>query len=555
MSYPPFHPATTGSAPTDMPLAAFRQAFPTEGDYAEFKAGFSTSAVQESVVAFSNADGGVILLGVNDSGEIVGKESTPGLTNSIHQLFTDVRNPARYEIFPLAVDGTGITVISVARRTQGFAQTSDGRVLVRRGAHNRALFGEELLRFASQRSLERFEETDSGISLSEVSEMAITDLAQVFDWADPESWTDRLIENSLVIRAEHGFHLTVARALFLLADASVRLGKTYVDVLRFADGATDYDKRVSFTGPVQGQIEVTVDRIMDELGTEPVTVGVQRFELPKLPRVVLREGISNAVAHRSYQMNGTAIRVEIRKDAVKIISPGGLPEPVTVKNIREAQCARNPEILRMLRRYGLAEDAGRGVDVMQDEMAGALLDPPQFADTGHTVEVVLPVHGPVSALERAWVMDLERRQPIDPKDRVLVVQAGRGTILTNSRVREALGIDRFEAMERLQRLRDAGLLAQSGERGGASYRLAPGVIPPSGVRVSQAELDDAVCELARRVQLNNRRVREATGLDRIEALALLKRLVREGKLVARGQKRGTFYKAAGKRWVTKKSSR
>lgn len=538
-----------------MSLAAFRQAFPAETEYLEFKSGFGTGPLEETVVSFSNGDGGVIVLGVDDLGKPVGKELTPGLANSIHQLFVNVRNPGRYEILAVTVETIALTVITVGRRLQGFAQTSDGRVLVRRGARNQPVFGEDLLGLVTQRSLERFDGADSGIALAEVSDTAVSDLAQVFEWTDPAVWLDRMIENSLVVRAAAGPHLTVAGALFLLADPASHLGKTYVDILRFADSATDYDKRVSMTGPIQGQIEITVDRIMEELGTEPVTLGINRYELPRLPRVVLREAISNAIGHRSYQATGTPVRVEIRKDAVKIISPGGLPEPVTVMNIREAQAARNTEILRMLRKYGLAEDAGRGVDVMQDEMQAALLDPPQFTDTGHSVEVLLPVHGPVSARERAWILDLEKSRPIDPKDRVLLVQCGRGLILTNSRVRDLLGVDRFDAMSRLQRLRDAGLLVQSGERGGVSYRLTPDVLPPSGVRVSPAELGDAVCELARHAQLTNRRVRDATGLDRIETLLLLKRLVREGRLIRRGQRKGTTYALPKKKWVAKHTSR
>jgi ATP-dependent DNA helicase RecG len=537
-----------------MTLNEFKRAFPNENEFIELKRGLGQHPLQESVVSFSNADGGVIVIGVDDTGQIFGKELTQGVENTIHQIFTDVRNPGRYEIYSLKADGIGLTVISVARRHQGFAQTSDGRVLVRRGARNQALFGPELLDFAGQRTLERFEGTNSGIPLEQASEDLLADVAQTFGWPDPDTLVERLEENSMAVRTKEGPRLTVVGALILLADPSSKLGKFYIDIFRFPGDGTDYDKRDTFSGPIQGQIEVTVDRIMEELGTEPVTLGVRRYELPRLPRVVLREAVANAVAHRSYQVAGTAIRVEIRKDTVRITSPGGLPEPVTIKNIREAQSARNSEILRILRKYKLVEDAGRGVDVMQDEMEGALLDPPKFTDTGHSVEVVLTVHGPVSGLERAWIMDLEKNGRVDPKDRVILVHCARRNVLTNASVRQLLGADRFEALSRLQRLRDAGLLVQSGERGGALYRLAHAVLPPSGVRVSQAEVDDAVYELARRGPLTNARVREVTGLDRIEALHLLTRLVQQGKLIRHGAKRGVTY-SLRKKWTLQKTSR
>ena len=65
--------------------------------------------------------------------------------------------------------------------------------------------------------------------------------------------------------------------------------------------------------------------------------------------------------------------------------------------------------------------------------------------------------------------------------------------------------------------------------------------PPAGLRLSQDELADVVAELAANRTLANSDVRAATGLDRAEALALLTRLVREGRLVRTGERRGVKY--------------
>src|SRR6266853_1399759 len=531
-----------------MSKTEFGAAFPAENDHIEFKAGFGGS-LQEAIVAFSNSDGGVIVIGVDDSGQVVGKQLTQGLVNAIHQLFIDTRNPGRYEIHPILVNGTGVSIVSVARRVQGFSQTSDGRVLIRRGARNQPLFGEELLIFAGERQTIRFDTANSGVLLAEAAAQLISDLAELYSWSNAEFWTDRLVENSLAVRTGDGVFLTIAGGLFLLADPSAHLGKIYVEVLRYPDGAGDYDNRMAVTGPLQGQIEVTVDHIMQELGTEPVVLGVRRYELPRLPRVVLREAISNAVAHRSYEMSSTSVRVEMRKDSVKIISPGGLPEPVTVQNLRDTQASRNIEVIRILRQYRLAEDAGRGIDVMQDEMQKALLDPPEFVDTGHSVEVVLPIRGPVSATERAWILGLEKQGSIDPKDRVLLIHSARGETLTNARVRGLLSEDRYDARQRLQRLRDAGFLRQTGERAGATYRLADRLLPPSTILVTTADFRSVVHELAKKGPLTNSSVRAATGLDRIDARALLEQLVAEGKLRRYGRGRGSHYLMPTKKWV------
>lgn len=165
-------------------------------------------------------------------------------------------------------------------------------------------------------------------------------------------------------------------------DPSSLLGKGYVEVLRYPADGGEYDRRAEFQGPLDRQVVDVTEFVASELGSELVVLGLQRHEIPRLPLVVLREAIANAVAHRSYEVTGTPIRVELRPDAVRVISPGGLPEPVTEENIRDAQSARNLHIIRVLRQAGLAEDAGRGVDVMVDSMRSELLDPPSFRDLG-----------------------------------------------------------------------------------------------------------------------------------------------------------------------------
>ena len=110
----------------------------------------------------------------------------------------------------------------------------------------------------------------------------------------------------------------------------------------------------------------------------------------------------------------------------------------------------------------IAEDMGLGVDRMQDQMRAELLDPPDFDGTDAAVEVTLPIHGAVAPREKAWIREVERRGEIAAPDRVVLVHAARGEVMTNARVREMLSVDSVEARQILQRLRDAGFLRQSG---------------------------------------------------------------------------------------------
>jgi ATP-dependent DNA helicase RecG len=523
-----------------MSLSEFREAFPSESDLVERKRGAGVNPVQRTMVAFSNTDGGVLLIGVGDDGTVLASPAKEGLSGTIHEAAQAAHNPGRYWIRECLVDGRPVTVVSIERRRQGFAQTSDGQVLVRRGGRSTPLIGGELLRFVSERALERFDVTDSGLPVSDADPALLGEIRAAFRLRRrPDA--EQLQAHGLALATSEGPRLTVAGALTLLSDPAARLGKVFIEVLRFPPGSRDYDRRTEFRGPVQRQVEDAVSFLLDELGTDIVVSGLRRYELPRLPEVVLREAIANAVAHRTYEDIGRSIRIEVRGDRVEISSPGGLPEPVTEQNIRDTQFARNSSVLGVLRRLRLAEDIGRGVDVILDSMAEALLDPPRFEDLGHSVRVTLPIRGPISPQERAWILEIERRGAIRPGDRLLLVHAARGEELTNSRVRELLTVDSRDAKRALARLRDAGFLDQVGERGGATYVLSRGMAAPPSFRLSPEDLEQLVLELATRAPVTNAAVREATGLERVEALRLLDRLVRSERLERLGERRGTRY--------------
>ena len=570
MAYPLFHPRSHDPRPSALTAREFAARFPGESIHVEVKEGFSQRKLTEAVVAFSNTDGGVILIGVDGKGRVKGAARNGERERAVHDWIGTVNDPGRYDIVDLMVEGRRVVVIAVSRRIEGFAQTSDGRLLVRKGASNRALVGAELSRFVADRALERFETTATGVDLADADADLLADLARAWSWGD-DGIPDRLEERGFVERIAGATKLTVAGVLYLLPDPHRILGKTFVEVFRYRGEGNIDDRRVEITGPLPAQVRQVTALVLDEIGYELVVMGVTRHELPRLPEVVVREAIANAVAHRSYEARGTSIRVEIRPHRVTVTSPGGLPEPVTIDNIRTQSAARNLEVIRTLRRYRLAEDAGRGVDIIQDEMASNLLEPPTFQEDGSSVKVVLPLTGVVTPEERVWIAELEQWGDLAAGDRLLLVHAARGEALTNGRAREILGVDSRRARQALQRLRDRGLLIQQGERGGAEYLLGSDRRPIPGSRparwrprpptesspypgpqahrsrLTDDEVDARVMDLAREGPVTNSLVRQHTGMDRIEALAVLAHLVDAGRLERRGERRGTHYVLVGSR--------
>ena len=521
----------------------FAATFPTEDSLIERKSGASNREIQRAMVAFSNSEGGLILIGVADGGAVLGKPLTSGLEDAINQAAMATHGVGRYWIHELLIGSTRISVLSVARREQGFAQTSSGEVLVRRGSQNVPLIAGQLKSFMDSRALERFDVSDSGVPIDSADPRILAGVRTTYRWSRPDQ-EGQLIDEDFAIRRQGAINLTVAGGLALLRDPAPKFGKAFIEILRYPSEHADYDRRVEVRGPIQRQVVEATSFLTAELGTDLVVSGLRRYDLPRLPEVVLREAIANAVAHRNYEEVGRAVEIRIYPDRINVASPGGLLEPVTEENIRDTHSARNGVVLSHLRRFGLAEDIGRGVDVMQDEMAGALLDPPVFKNLDHSFEVTLPIRGAISPRERAWVLDVERRGGLRPADRILLVQAARGDALTNSRVRELLSLDSRDARAALQRLRNAGFLEQGGTRGGTSYVLARALTAPPSFRLSPAELRALTLELAGDQEISNADVRAATGLERLEALRLLDGLVRDGELVRSGERRGTRYRRA-----------
>lgn len=519
----------------------FLRAFPGEDEYLELKQGVSTSRVQEAAVAFSNADGGVLIAGVSPERSIVGVAQPGEKTKDLHQAFREVQNPGRYDVHELQVDGKTLLVVAVARRHEGFTQTSAGVVLVRRGASNVPLLGPDLSTFLARRTFKSFELTPTEATLDQVDPALQARLCDAFGWQPDGPVADRLEEAGYAITESSGQVLTVAGALLLLAEPVKVGGRPYIDIRRYSAGDADPDKLWEVRGPADQQVERATSDLVEELGSISAIVGVQRVDMPKLPTRALREAIANAVAHRSYENAGTAIRIDIHPTHVTITSPGSLPEPVTIENIRFQQAARNDRLLGALRRLGLAEDLGKGIDRMEDDMAAELLQPPEFASDGSFFSVTLRLGGAVTPRERAWVRGLILEGRLDASAAIVVVATAREGSITNGDARTLLGVDSVRARSILQALVAEGVLIQHGERGGSEYRIAPSVGIPARIRHTDDELDQIALDLARRRPVTNAILRQETGLDRLQALTVLRRLVDRGKLVQVGERRGSRY--------------
>lgn len=118
LSYPLLHPRHRGKLRLSFSKEEFAETYPGEGDFVEFKRGFNVRKLQEPVVAFSNADGGVILLGVERDGSVVGAHQPGELARHVYQAISQVVNPGHHDVHHVGVGDKVVLAVAVDRRRE-----------------------------------------------------------------------------------------------------------------------------------------------------------------------------------------------------------------------------------------------------------------------------------------------------------------------------------------------------------------------------------------------------------------------------------------------------
>lgn len=111
-----------------------------------------------------------------------------------------------------------------------------------------------------------------------------------------------------------------------------------------------------------GIIDQATHFVLRNTGTTAYLDGGRRIRVPVYPPEAVREAITNAVAHRDYTITVTDVELSLYRDRLEVISPGRLPNTVTVAKMKQGyRAARNELIKEILRDYGYVEHRGMGV--------------------------------------------------------------------------------------------------------------------------------------------------------------------------------------------------
>lgn len=386
-----------------------------ESDHLEIKriAGDKLARALETIVAFANTDGGILVLGLEDPDKGEGRDRIYGIQEKPDNI-DELQRLIMSKITP-AIDPPLFFPVGCTLRDGSHGSIVIVRIEKGADVHSIVLGG----------TWKRLDKSNCQMTAEEITRLrfergkitAETQLADVpFELLETDYWrayaTGRRLTRPLPGALQHlglakqtaegDLRPTHAAVLLFAEQPGGLLGtKAAVRVFHYKGDRVEHNAvpnlqkpPVSFSGPLLTQISETYRYVLNELATG-VQMGPLGFEIvQQYPVRVIREAITNAVIHRDYSIS-TDVQVRLFADHIEIDSPGTLPGKITVQNINTlGSVSRNPLIVSHLREFPDPPnlDAGEGVRMMFHTMGAAGLYPPQYqtrATTGRDSVTVL----------------------------------------------------------------------------------------------------------------------------------------------------------------------
>lgn len=345
----------------------------------------------KGMAALLNLEGGYILLGVEKD------RTVSGLTREPEKAEEWVMEATRTHLRPGAIpywetiawdEGQIVGIVSLPadapdkpyKAKRGSAWVTQIRV----GTTTRDATDEEEARLYQQSGRLQYDRKPvPGSSFSDFDRRRLLNYfrdirRQAFpDEADQEGWI-RLLVNTELMAEDRGRPIPSAGGLLLFGTRPNRyLPQSGVTAVAYPGTAKDYEAkdRALLRGPAvslfseagdvveAGVIEQALDFVRRNTAvTAWINDGGRRQERWDYPLEAVREAIVNAIAHRDYTITVTDIELSIYSDRLEVISPGRLPNTVTVEKMRAGyRASRNELIKEVLRDYRYIEATGLGV--------------------------------------------------------------------------------------------------------------------------------------------------------------------------------------------------
>ena len=314
----------------------------------------SRQELADEIAAFANADGGVLLCGVTDDGEVQGmsREQVAELDSLLVEVSTDSIRPAvRIRTYHRQINDKLLLVVDVPKGD--FQHNSPGGSYIRVGGTKRRRTSDERLRLSQLRGQSRFrscdEQTVPGTGFETLDESLWRPLLSAEGAAEPQS---ALVKLALLNNDDVGIlRATVAGVLLCTRTPEQWLPNAGITATRYSgsDRASGQLDAQEITGPLNRQIGDAVAFAMRNMRVA-AHKNPARVNLPQYSEKALFEAIVNAVVHRDYSIRGSKIRLSMFEDRLEIQSPGSLPNNLTLESMEVRQATRNEALTSVLAR-------------------------------------------------------------------------------------------------------------------------------------------------------------------------------------------------------------
>ena len=375
------------------------------------RAAIKPTDLLETVVAFVNADGGTIALGLEDPRRAVGEKRLLGINENMEnvsdflsRLDRDIKpslpNYSKYDLPIINVKGDKdfIYLITIDK-SKDVHSLYNGDTYLRKGDRSIKIGSTEIIRLKYEKGSLEFENELTDINtLEDIDENLLKQYKEDNQSYSIDNW-QFLKDNGLSRIKEDKFYITKAGVLLSFKNPAISLGaKCSIKITHYYGTEPTYTgepnlviRPFSIEGPLLKQIQGAIDYFKTIVRQSPPKLSNGYFKPTfSIPESAFQEAVTNAVVHRNYSVPND-IQIRFFDDRVEIESPGSYPGFITVNNIRTERFARNPIIQRTLSRFGHAPnlDIGEGVDRMFKVMSEQNLYDPLYIPPNQNPNSVL----------------------------------------------------------------------------------------------------------------------------------------------------------------------
>ncbi len=472
--------------------------------------------IGEALVAFANADGGELLIGVEDDGKITGvphgETEIKDLLNS-YKTQIHPQTPLSQPLHSLVeIEGRKVIYFSVQKSSRQVHLTSDGRCLQRRDRETLPVSSEQI-RFERQEQISREYDRQfidgadvSSLDLEIIGRigkeiapgMSIEKLLQLLDLADFGVGSVHIRRAALLLFAKdvHRWHPRSEVRILRVAGKEIRAGKNY-NVIK--DNVT--------VGSVFVLMSQAWEALRPHLVQTKFGPGGIFEEHIMYPEDACREALTNAIAHRDYSIEGRGVEVFVYEDRMEVRSPGALLSNVSIdelKKLKGLHQSRNVHIARVLREFGYMREMGEGLRRIYQLMKEYDLVEPDLSSDLESFTIVLHHKSVFSEDAQRWINGFEKFN-LTREEKKVILLGKDGASFSPKQVRSALDIvdtDAYRAI--VEGLQLKGILFRALSKGQVHLKakrddIPAKMIPSLKVRMPQ-ECESYFAELMRAFQ-------------------------------------------------------